>query len=115
MPRAPLPDALPGEFYVLEWDRDGERFVIYVDDEENSSYDLGGEVQDAMAAFRRWGLKDIGDRSIDMAREFGIVQAIPSQGRTLAIFDRDANNKRTVKFEEENPYARYSAAFRRSG
>lgn len=88
--RAPIPKELPGDFYLLEWDRDRQTYIIHLDDDDGSSHDLGGNVQAVMTRFKLWGLKAIGDRSIDVAREFGAAQAIPAQNRCRAIFDREA-------------------------
>lgn len=84
-PRAPLPKALPGEFFVLAYDRDRSTFILAVDDADHSNYNLGGDVTTLMRHFRTWGLSDIGTRAIDAAREFGAVQAIPAEDRVIRL------------------------------
>lgn len=87
--RPPLPRKLPGEFFMLEWDKYRDRFILYVDDEEHSSYDLGGNIQLIMRQFRQlWKLDIVADRAIDMAREFGKAQVILHDGRIIAHYDR---------------------------
>ena len=87
--RPPLPRKLPGEFFVLEWDKFRGRFLLYVDDEERSSYDMGGNIQIIMRQFRQlWELDIIADRAIDTAKEFGKAQAILHDGRVIALYDR---------------------------
>lgn len=107
MSKAPLPEQLPGDFFVLVWDRDREVFILHVDDADRSSYMLGGEVPKLMLQFRLWGYADIGNRSIDMAKEFGAVQTIPEQNRTIALFNRDKNLATQLFKEEESRHAKY--------
>lgn len=101
----PLPEQLPGAFFVLVWERDEERFVLYVDDADQSSYQLGSDIARIMMLFRLRGLKDIGNRSIDIAKEFGAAQAIPAQDRVIPIYDR--NPRRALVWKEEESYAGY--------
>ena len=106
MAKAPLPVQLPGEFFVLEWNKLRETFILHVDDAEKSSYNLGSDVQIAMMRFRVWGLEDIGNRAIDIAREFGVAQAIPKGNRVIPIFERFAYKSRPApEFKEDNGYA----------
>lgn len=104
MPKAPLPDSLPGTMFILEWKRDRETFVIHVDDANYSSFDLGGDVQQVMLRFRLWGMKDVGDRAIDTARCFGGANVHIPTGRVVSVFDRDADRKRAVRFEEDEEH-----------
>jgi hypothetical protein len=86
--KAPLPPSLPGEFFVVLYDRDAETYTIVVDDETNSSYNLGVGVEPAMRYFRfldrimhttpnppQADLVVTGYRAIDIAREFGAAAA----------------------------------------
>lgn len=87
--RPPLPRTLPGEFFVLEWEKHLDRFILHVDDEEHSSYDMGGNIQLIMRQFRQlWKLDALADQAIDMAREFGKAQVILHDGRVIALFNR---------------------------
>jgi hypothetical protein len=87
MATAPLPRSLPGRFFVLEWDKDREYFTLYVDDGQGSSYKLG-DLRKSQFEFKMWGIEEFGARVVDQAREFGRVQAIPSQNRIINLIDR---------------------------
>lgn len=100
MASAALPAALPGRFFVVEYDRDGERFRLYTDDKDKSSYLLPEDVQAVMRQFDLWGYKDIGCRAYDIAREFGACQAIPGDDRTIPLFDRRTRGMTRKLFEE---------------
>ena len=99
MARAPLPDELPGTFFVLEWDRARECFILHIDDEDGSSYNLGNVIETVMMRFRIWGLPRIGNRAIDAAREFGVVQVLPEEDRIINLINRDVRPDRSVHFE----------------
>lgn len=101
MPRAPLPKSLPGLFFVLEFDRLRGKFILHVDDEEENSYDLSGDVPMMMRQFELWGLGRLGTLSIDIAKEFGAVQTIPTQARTIPLYDKAAFQKPVLKFGDE--------------
>lgn len=89
MPKAPLPSILPGAFFLLRWRRDIETFVVELDDETHSSYDLGPEPVRVAEELRRRGLpKQFREQAVDLAREFGAAQCIPSQERVLALIPR---------------------------
>lgn len=110
MSKATLPETLPGRYYVLEWKAGfvgnspaiGKRFVLTIDDANHSSYNLGTDVQKVMMQFRIWGQYDLGCKAIDIAKEFGACQVIPSQNRTLAIFDRGLKNPQKIDFTKED-------------
>lgn len=99
--RIPKPHTLPGRFFVLTWDKMIEKFIVFLDDEENSSFKLDS-IQDAMLQMKMWGLGDFGNQCIDQAREFGSVQGIPSQKRCINLFDRKP--QRRMVFHEEGSY-----------
>ncbi len=98
--RPPLPRTLPGEFFVIEWEKYRGRFVLHVDDEERSSYDLGANIQAIMRQFELWGHAKTGTRAIDVAKEFGAAQAILSDGRVIALYDNSEFKNPTLKFED---------------
>lgn len=111
--RAPVPVVLPGEFFVLEYSRDAVAFCLHVDDEDHSTYDLGDETAEIQMLFRtRTNAVNGGplqpeqiDRTIDIARELGMAQYIPTRGelvedRVLSIVPRDAPHK-GLKFDED--------------
>ena len=103
MATAPLPRELPGRFFVLEWNRDLEHFTLYVDDGQGSSYKLG-DISKSRFQFRVWGIEEFGARALDQAREFGRVQAIPTQNRILNLIDR--SHKRPLVWPKaEGSYA----------
>jgi len=97
-----LPPTLPGDFFLLEWDRDRGVFIIHVDDEDHSTYRLASKVSDAMLRFRMWGIADIGNRAIDIAAEFGVAQAMLKDGRVFAEMERGTPRRVLVKFEEHD-------------
>jgi hypothetical protein len=110
---APVPDELPGAFFVLEFSRDAEAFRLHVDDEDRSTYDLGDEIADLQVLFRTRTNAVTGgplqpeliDRMIDIARELGMAQYIPTPGelvedRVLSIVPREAPH-RGLKFDED--------------
>ena len=101
-----LPETLPGDFFVVEWDRLRDRFVLYVDDPDKSSYDLGNDIQVAMRRFSIWGIPDLGNRVLDLAREFGLAQGAPGTNRALPLFKRVSDQPRAqVQFEEDVNHA----------
>lgn len=110
----PLPETLPGTFYVLEWNRDLEIFILHVDDESHSSYKLGNDIQIVMMRFKVWGLQELGKQTIDLAKEFGMAQGIFSGNRALAIFERVNDKKRPepVFNSEGSSYAGYLPTLR---
>lgn len=97
---AKLPDELPGEFFLLQWDRDRETYLLLVDDEDVSSFNLGSDLPLLMAQFKRWGYEETGYRAIDVARSFGQAQAVLHDGRVIPIFDRPNERVQKVNFEE---------------
>ena len=101
MAGAPPPETLPGKVFALEWSRDREVFILHVQDADASSYNLGGDIPTVQMRFRLWGHADLGNRAIDIAREFGAVKASLVDGRAVAMFSRAAERKSKVIFEEE--------------
>lgn len=104
------PKTLPGDFFVLTFDRETGNYDLIVDDigvdhPEPSSYKLGDDIETVMLYFRVIGLKELGNRAIDAAREFGQVQAIPSDGRVIRIPARgepQRGNQREEMFNDES-------------
>lgn len=111
----PLPEKLPGDFFVLEFDRDRERFTLIVDDADETSYNLGNDIQKVMMRFRVWGLVLLGDRVIDIAKEFGACQGIPSQDRAIPLYERPAakalRTQRVDFSKEDSKYAGHLPGF----
>ena len=101
MAKAPLPGKLPGVIFVLVWSRERETFILHIDDENYSSFNVGGDIADIQMHFKLWGYGDLGNRAIDMAREFGAAKASLTTGRVVALFDRGRDRQPTAKFEEE--------------
>lgn len=114
MAKAPLPETLPGSFFVLEYKRDRGGYVLHIDDEKRSSFWLGGTTSRLLMQFRLWGLEEIGASALDLAREFGAAQAIPGQDRVIPLFDRSPT-KKPIEFKEGKSYAQLGSIFRRSG
>jgi hypothetical protein len=86
--RVPFPDKLPGEFFVIVRDRSREKYILYVDDAEHSSFELPKEMRQVLDLFKRWNVFQIGTRAHDMAREFGAAQAILGTDRVVALYKK---------------------------
>lgn len=80
------PTGLPGDFYVLEYDKNTEWFKLYSDDENQSSYELG-ELTPARRYLGLFGGPDA-DLAMDYAMQFGVVQVIPAQRRVILLHNR---------------------------
>lgn len=86
MSQAPLPESVPGRFYVITRDRMSGAFELHLDDEDHSSFDLGDDIQLIMTKLRRMNIDPrIADDSIDYAREFGGAQVIMADGRVIPL------------------------------
>lgn len=85
MAKAPLPDKMPGEFFVMVYDREFKEYTLFVDDATRSSYKLGSDIQAIMRYLKRIGVYDLGCRALDVAREFMTVQAVLADGRVMPI------------------------------
>jgi len=122
--QAPVPEILPGDFLVLEYERGSEAFLLHVDDEDRSTYDLGDEVAELQVLFRTRTNAVTGgplqpemiDRMIDIARELGMAQYIPTKGelvedRVLSIVPRDAPH-RGLKFDEDEDQKNWLSGLR---
>lgn len=111
-PKAPLPKELPGDWFVLGYDRDRDTHILVVDDEDGSSYNLGHDVQKVMRQFELWGLKEFGNRAIDAAREFRLVQGIPSEDRVIRLAGHDTTPadliaRQLIEKEQEQGHVRH--------
>jgi hypothetical protein len=103
MSSAPLPDRLLDDqaFFVLCWEADAERMVLHIDDEDRSSYNLGGHPPDVLRLLIRWGLDEqLADRAIGQAREFSAVQVIPAQRRVINLIDRGPAARKIDPFSD---------------
>ena len=111
--KVPIPDELPGRFFVLEFDRENRSYVLTIDDAERSTFDLGSDVQQVRRVFRlRHFPVDRTDVLIDYAREFGAAQYIPRPGKhvqdeVIQLPPRlppDTSAWSWKELEEENPH-----------
>lgn len=122
--RAPVPAILPGQFFVLEYNREGEAYSLHVDDADRSTYDLGADAAELQMLLRtRVAEVDGGalqpskvDQLIDIAKEFGMAQYIPQVGglvedRVLPILPRDALHQ-TLKFKDNDEDQRWTHGLR---
>jgi len=67
-----FPDCLVGSLCLVEYDQDREGWMLYVDDQDTSTYFLGSQVQGIVNSFRAWGFpKREAESLLDLAREFG--------------------------------------------
>lgn len=113
MAKAKFPDYIPGDFFVLVCEKSQPgvlivgasvgrfRFTLIVDDDDQSTYDLGSNLSVIFRRFELWGLGEIGREAIDRARNFGTVQVIPAQNRIINIFDRDGKKIDPFKREKK--------------
>ena len=109
MAKAPVPLKFPGEFFVLEWDRDTETFLLRLDDPDESSFELSSEPIEVVHLLHMRFRDSIERREfedvVDRAREFGgcaynpgtrrIVQVIPRIPREPAL---DFGGEQNVKW-----------------
>jgi len=122
--QAPVPEVLPGAFFVLEFSRVDDAFILHVDDGDHSTYDLGDEVSALQMLFRTHTNAVNGgplqpemiDRTIDIARELGMAQYIPTLGelvedRVLSIVPKDA--EKGLKFDEDEDQKNWTHGLRR--
>jgi hypothetical protein len=82
-----LPTEIPGRYFVVEYSRVTQQFKLTLDLPDKPSYDLGGNMDEIVRRFRRWGHEAFGCDACDFAREFGGVQAI-FNGRRLRSLHR---------------------------
>lgn len=109
----PFPEKLPGEFCVIAYERDRERYILIVDDEGPSSYDLGGNIEFILQQFERWGRKKHLSDTLDLAREFGMAQGIFADNRTIALFERGVSGGQLVFGDgQDKPRTVYVPALR---
>lgn len=113
--RAIVPAQLPGDFFLLEFNREVECFILHVDDGDGSTYDLGDDVANIQALLCTRTTASTGvllqpdciDGMIDIARELGMSQYIPTPGelvadRVLSHVPRDARNQGPQFDEDQN-------------
>lgn len=108
--RVPLPNPIPGRFFLLSFDRATRNYTLIVDDQAHSSYKLGSDVPTIRRYFKRVGL-DVyfSDRAIDVATEFRVVQAIPEGNRVIPVRnpprrgERDPFSRETNDGSESDP------------
>lgn len=103
--RVPIPDVLPGRFFVLEFERPDRTYVLTVDDTDRTSYALGDDIERIRALFTSRGhpaprVNDL----IDRAREFGACQYVPSgaehiEDRVIQLLPREARQPKLQLFE----------------
>lgn len=83
--RVPIPQELPGQFFVVEFDREDRSYVLHLDDEGRSTFHLGEDVEQIRPVFTARGYPArMVDDMLDRAREFGACQYIPSGHEHLA-------------------------------
>lgn len=86
-PKEVLPPVeIPGDFYVLLYDKDLEEFTLLIDDVKQSSYSLG-DAQTTVRYLERVGGPDY-DVAVNHALTYGAAQVIPGQRRAIALYDR---------------------------
>lgn len=124
--RAPVPSQLPGQFFVLEYDREAGAFRLHVDDADHSTYDLPDDSASLQTLFRAL-TTSAGvplqptqiDRTIDIARELGMAQYIPTPGelvedRVLSIIPRGPSQQ-GLQFDEDEDQESWLASLRPLG
>lgn len=103
--RVPIPDVLPGQFFVLEFDREDRSYTLHLDDTEHTTFSLDDDVELIRQVFTSRGHPaDRVNELIDRAREFGLCQYIPSgiehiQDRVVQHIPREARNPTPNPFD----------------
>ena len=96
--KATLPETLPGGMFVLEYSREYETYILHADDSDGSSFNLGASIPALMQQFKFWGCPTVGNRAIDVAKEFGVAKASLTNDNVVAVFDRKPGRNRVVNF-----------------
>ncbi len=100
MARARLPDAIPGPFFVLRYDKEREVMSILMSETESHAIgevvtaDGGLQFNPTAAShqLQRWGVdKFVANDAIDQALEFRSVQVIPREKRVINLIRRGSN------------------------
>lgn len=84
-PKAKMPERLGGRYFVIVYRKGGDAFTITLDDADKTSYNLGSDRSEIVRRFRFWGHEDLGCRCVDMAKEYGIAQAIFNGNRVRSL------------------------------
>jgi hypothetical protein len=88
MATAPLPAKLPGNYCVIAAEDLGQgtkKYTLILDDPDQSSFDLGENIQRIMQALRFYRMDDLLFNALDAAREFGTAQAIFADSRIIRL------------------------------
>lgn len=101
MAKAFPPRTIPGEFFVLAYDRYDQTYTLFVDDGSHSSYNLGNDIESVMRYFKVINVAELGNRAIDLAKEFGASQCVPSEDRVFRINTTPQRGESPLKFRDE--------------
>ena len=105
--QAPLPPSVPGRFYVIVRERMSGAFMLHLDDEDHSSFDLGDNIQVIMTKLRCMGIDPrVADDSIDYAKEFGGAQVIMEDGRVIPLKPEHTSAKTVQQMLREKEHGR---------
>ena len=98
--RAPLPPRMPGIGCRLAYDKLAHKYILYVDDEDETSYEIGPNVRAMRNIFLGWGFDESEANSlIDLATEFRSAIML-DDGQTIPDIPRKKPG-RGVNFNEE--------------
>jgi hypothetical protein len=100
---------LPGEVFILEFRRESDTYVLHVQDDDASSYNLGHDIQQVRRVFARLGLRKTGEDAIGMAREFGAATGSHKTGRVAAMLPRGAERQKRDVFARDDEERKYVA------
>ena len=100
MAKSPLPNDLPGDYFLVVYDADTGEYLLVLDDEDGTSHNLGAEMTQIVRYFSRINYSALGNRAVDMAREFGAAQAIKKDGRVTKARSMSQRDTRSDVFQD---------------
>ncbi len=102
---APLPQVLPGLFFVLEHFRDAGHFRLFLDDDSGASHIIKMTPIELSRRLQAYGLDPTtANDAVDRAIEFHSVQCIPAKKQVISLHRRTPARS-VMSFEEEPPNA----------
>lgn len=96
MNKLKFPAELPGAFCVIV--RDDDRYLLVLDDPDNSNFELGSDILRIMDVLRTYKKDKLLFDALDAAREFGVAQAVFETGVIYRI--KEPLPKQGIDFSE---------------
>lgn len=81
-----MPAVLPGDYCVVI--RQDDSYTLILNDRDSSSYLLGENMQEITRALSGYRPDDLLLRTVDVAREFGMAQAVFKNQRVVPLHGR---------------------------